>query len=126
MVALIVIVMRTAEQPESFLVWPLFAYDGLRGHGSVPGPQGGSPRFQAYVLVIGTAELLLDQCPQPGTLFNRPGCSPFRPLLTAYPGARVVRLVLDNLNTRRIGSPYEAFEPDEGMAEIESSVLSKL
>jgi hypothetical protein len=30
-----------------------------------------------------------------------------------YPDARVVRLVMDNLNTHTIGSLYEAFEPDE-------------
>lgn len=30
-----------------------------------------------------------------------------------YPEARVVRLVMDNLNTHSIGSLYEAFEPEE-------------
>lgn len=30
-----------------------------------------------------------------------------------YPEARVVRLVMDNLNTHTIGSLYEAFEPSE-------------
>ena len=30
-----------------------------------------------------------------------------------YPKARVVRLVMDNLNTHSIGSLYEAFEPEE-------------
>lgn len=30
-----------------------------------------------------------------------------------YPDARVVRLVMDNLNTHTIGSLYEAFEPNE-------------
>ena len=29
----------------------------------------------------------------------------------AYPDAQVVRLVLDNLNTHKLGSLYEAFEP---------------
>ena len=29
----------------------------------------------------------------------------------AYPDAEVVRLVLDNLNTHKLGSLYEAFEP---------------
>ena len=37
-----------------------------------------------------------------------------RTLLDAdYPEARVVRLVMDNLNTHSIGSLYEAFEPEE-------------
>ena len=31
----------------------------------------------------------------------------------AYPDARLVRLVLDNLNTHKMGSLYEAFEPAE-------------
>ena len=31
----------------------------------------------------------------------------------AYPDAEVVRLVLDNLNTHKLGSLYEAFEPCE-------------
>ena len=31
----------------------------------------------------------------------------------AYPDAEVVRLVLDNLNTHKLGSLYEAFEPSE-------------
>ena len=31
----------------------------------------------------------------------------------AYPHAGVVRLVLDNLNTHKLGSLYEAFEPSE-------------
>ena len=31
----------------------------------------------------------------------------------AYPDAKVVRLVLDNLNTHKMGSLYEAFEPSE-------------
>ena len=31
----------------------------------------------------------------------------------AYPDAEVVRLVLDNLNTHKLGSLYEAFEPGE-------------
>lgn len=63
----------------------------------------------------------------------------------AYPGAEVVRLVLDNLNTHKMGSLYEAFEPAEArriakrlefhytpkhgswlnMAEIELSVFGK-
>ena len=63
----------------------------------------------------------------------------------AYPGAEVVRLVLDNLNTHKTGSLYEAFEPAEArrivkrlefhytpkhgswlnMAEIELSVFGK-
>ena len=63
----------------------------------------------------------------------------------AYPDARLVRLVLDNLNTHKMGSLYEAFEPTEArriakrlqlhytpkhgswlnMAEIELSVFSK-
>ena len=63
----------------------------------------------------------------------------------AYPGAEVVRLVLDNLNTHKTGSLYEAFEPVEArriakrlefhytpkhgswlnMAEIELSVFGK-
>lgn len=30
-----------------------------------------------------------------------------------YPAARVVRLVMDNLNTHNLGSLYEAFEPTE-------------
>jgi hypothetical protein len=30
-----------------------------------------------------------------------------------YPDARVVRLVMDNLNTHTVGSLYEAFEPAE-------------
>ena len=29
----------------------------------------------------------------------------------AYPEATVIRLVLDNLNTHKLGSLYEAFEP---------------
>ena len=63
----------------------------------------------------------------------------------AYPHARVVRLVLDNLNTHKLGSLYEAFEPSEArriaerleihhtpnhgswlnLAEIELSVFSR-
>ena len=63
----------------------------------------------------------------------------------AYPDATVVRLVLDNLNTHKPGSLYEAFAPSEArriakrlelhhtpnhgswlnMAEIEFSVFSK-
>ena len=63
----------------------------------------------------------------------------------AYPDATVVRLVLDNLNTHKLGSLYEAFAPSEArriakrlefhhtpvhgswlnMAEIELSVLSR-
>ena len=63
----------------------------------------------------------------------------------AYPHAGVVRLVLDNLNTHKLGSLYEAFEPSEArriakrlelhytpnhgswlnMAEIEFSVFSR-
>ena len=31
----------------------------------------------------------------------------------AYPDAEVVRLVMDNLNTHKPGSLYEAFEPCE-------------
>ena len=63
----------------------------------------------------------------------------------AYPDVPVVRLVLDNLNTHRVGSLYETFEPAEArriakrlefhhtpkhgswlnMAEIEFSVLAR-
>ena len=63
----------------------------------------------------------------------------------AYPDAAVIRLVLDNLNTHKPGSLYEAFEPSEArciaerlefhytpthgswlnMAEIELSVFSR-
>ena len=63
----------------------------------------------------------------------------------AYPDAKVVRVVLDNLNTHKFGSLYEAYEPVEArriarrlefhytpkhgswlnMAEIELSVFSK-
>ena len=63
----------------------------------------------------------------------------------AYPDAHVVRLVLDNLNTHKLGSLYDAFEPVEArriarrlefhytpkhgswlnMAEIEFSILSR-
>lgn len=63
----------------------------------------------------------------------------------AYPEAQVVRVVLDNLNTHRPASLYEAFPPDEArrivkrlefhhtpkhgswlnMAEIEFSVLAR-
>ena len=62
----------------------------------------------------------------------------------AYPHVRVVRLVMDNLNTHKLGSLYEAYEPSEArriakrlefhftpnhgswlnMAEIEFSVFS--
>ena len=62
-----------------------------------------------------------------------------------YPDAKVVRVVLDNLNTHKFGSLYEAYEPVEArriarrlefhhtpkhgswlnMAEIELSVFSK-
>ncbi len=64
---------------------------------------------------------------------------------SAYPDAEVIRLVLDNLNTHKSGSLYEAFEPSEArriaqrlefhytpthgswlnMAEIELSVFSR-
>ena len=64
---------------------------------------------------------------------------------SAYPDAEVIRLVLDNLNTHKLGSLYEAFEPSEArriakrlelhhtpnhgswlnMAEIELSVFSR-
>ena len=61
----------------------------------------------------------------------------------AYPEAEMIRVVLDNLNTHRKASLYEAFpaaearsiarrlefhhtpEPVEGMAEIEFSVISR-
>ena len=54
----------------------------------------------------------------------------------AYPDAPVIRLVLDNLNTHKPGSLYEAFAPSEArrtpnhgswlnMAEIELSVFSR-
>ena len=63
----------------------------------------------------------------------------------AYPHAKVVRVVLDNLNTHKLKSLYKAFEPDEArriasrlefhytpkhaswlnMAEIELSVISR-
>ena len=63
----------------------------------------------------------------------------------AYPEATVIRLVLDNLNTHKLGSLYEAFEPSEArriakglefhytpihgswlnMAEIELSIFSR-
>ena len=63
----------------------------------------------------------------------------------AYPEAKVIRLVLDNLNTHKLGSLYEAFEPSEArriakglefhytpihgswlnMAEIELSIFSR-
>ena len=63
----------------------------------------------------------------------------------AYPDVKVVRVVLDNLNTHKLGSLYEAYEPVEArriarrlefhhtpkhgswlnMAEIELSVFSK-
>ena len=63
----------------------------------------------------------------------------------AYPDAKVVRVVLDNLNTHKFGSLYEAYEPFEArriarrlefhytpkhgswlnMAEIELSVFSR-
>ena len=63
----------------------------------------------------------------------------------AYPDVGVIRLVLDNLNTHKLGSLYEAFEPSEArriarrlqfhhtpkhgswlnMAEIEFSVFSR-
>ncbi len=63
----------------------------------------------------------------------------------AYPQAKAIRLVLDNLNTHKLGSLYEAFEPSEArriarrlefhytpihgswlnMAEIEFSVFSR-
>ena len=63
----------------------------------------------------------------------------------AYPDAKVVRVVLDNLNTHKLGSLYEAYEPVEArriarrlefhytpkhgswlnMAEIELSVFGK-
>ena len=65
--------------------------------------------------------------------------------VAAYPEATVIRLVLDNLNTHKLGSLYEAFEPSEArriakglefhytpihgswlnMAEIELSVFSR-
>ena len=64
---------------------------------------------------------------------------------SAYPDAESIRLVLDNLNTHKLGSLYEAFEPSEArriaqrlefhytpthgswlnMAEIELSVFSR-
>ena len=64
---------------------------------------------------------------------------------SAYPDAEMIRLVLDNLNTHKLGSLYEAFEPSEArriaqrlefhytpthgswlnMAEIELSVFSR-
>ena len=63
----------------------------------------------------------------------------------AYPDARTIRVVLDNLNTHKLGSLYEAYEPSEArriarrlefhhtpkhgswlnMAEIELSVFSR-
>ena len=66
-------------------------------------------------------------------------------VVEAYPDATVVRVVLDNLNTHKIGSLYEAFEPCKArriaqrlefhytpthvswlnMAEIELSVFSR-
>jgi hypothetical protein len=37
-------------------------------------------------------------------------------LLTMYPGAAIVVLVMDNLNTHGIGSLYEAFDPETARA----------
>ena len=79
-----------------------------------------------------------------------PHCGRFRAQMRwlvdqAYPDAEVVRLALDNLNTHKLGSLYEAFEPSEArriakrlelhhtpnhgswlnMAEIELSVFSR-
>ena len=34
----------------------------------------------------------------------------------AYPDAKVVRVVLDNLNTHKFGSLYEAYEPSRRIA----------
>jgi hypothetical protein len=67
-------------------------------------------------------------------------------IVQAYPEAPVIRIVLDNLNTHKIASLYEAFPPEEAcalarrlefhytplhgswlnIAEIESAVLSNM
>jgi hypothetical protein len=39
-----------------------------------------------------------------------------RHITQCYPGAEVVRVVLDNLNTHKMASLYEAFPPDEARA----------
>ena len=49
-------------------------------------------------------------------------------LLTVYPKAVVVVLVMDNLNTHGIGSLYEAFDPETARslaARLEVSILSR-
>ena len=70
--------------------------------------------------------------------------SPDEVAVEAYPDAKTIRLVLDNLNTHKLGSLYDAFEPADArriakrlelhytpvhgswlnMAEIELSVFS--
>ena len=37
-------------------------------------------------------------------------------VVTMYPDAEVIRVVLDNLNTHKMGSLYEAFPPEEARA----------
>lgn len=39
-----------------------------------------------------------------------------RHIVQCYPDAQVVRVVLDNLNTHKMASLYEAFPPDEARA----------
>ena len=43
----------------------------------------------------------------------------------AYPDAEVVRLVLDNLNTHKLGSLYEAFEPTVAGLTNSTSAISR-
>ena len=40
----------------------------------------------------------------------------FRSSVNAYPDAEVIRVVLDNLNTHKAASLYEAFPPEEARA----------
>ncbi len=120
----------------------------------VPAQPGQPARFDYEYHREGTRNLFLFIEPQAG--FRHVTVTPQRTMIdfahqmkwlvdVAYPKAEVIRLVLDNLNTHKAASLYEAFEPAEArrivkklefhytpkhgswlnMAEIELSVLQR-
>jgi hypothetical protein len=48
-----------------------------------------------------------------------------RPIVRCYPEAEVIRVVLDNLNTHKPASLYEAFPPEEARAIARKLVVSQ-
>jgi len=128
----------------------------LHGHVAQPiPPQPGQSAKEDYEYQRnGTANVFMLLCPLLGwrhlEVTARRGDQEFALLLKAlvdvyFPKARVIRVVLDNLNTHVLGALYEAFAPEEArriakrlefhytpkhgswlnMAEMEFSVLSR-